>query len=1054
MPVNDLPVTVDDKQNAVGASDAPHSTTPPDAEASVQAPTGLDPRGYELMERLGGGGMGDVYRAGDPALGRDLAVKVMKVELQSHIEAERRFLREARVTGSLQHPGIVPIHNMGRLPDGRLHYTMRLVRGRTFAAILKEEAGRPEHLPALLTIFEKVCQAVAYAHSKHVIHRDLKPSNVMVGRFGEVQVMDWGLAKLLTAEEEPPAAEVTVKREGTRIHTEPGETPLEQTRMGREMGTPGYMPPEQALGEWDTVDERADVFALGAMLCEILTGQPPYSGVDYDEKLRRARRAELAEALSRLDQSGADAALTGLCRECLSMERRDRPCDAGVVGRRVAEHQAAVDARLRHAELERTRAEAEVKRAEERKRRRLAMLLSAVVLLVLLVGVAMSSWFAVDARWQADEAAVARREAEDRQREAEEQRQITETQRAEADRQRHQAETNAADASRQREKVLDYLQKRMEIIDSLLFRIDGRLEKYGMLTSVRQEFIHDAIQFSEGVLKEHPNDPSSRRQTGRLYYSSGTLLQGMQSFAEAETAFGKALDLQRQLAAEFPNKADYRNDMALTYAMRAWLLRGLQRYKDAPRAYDEAIRLEDTLAHQFPKDSDYGQRAAYNCFRRADLLEEAGQKKAAEEGYREALRRQEQLISDWPRKPALLSDYGDVASSLAAMLAQKEPTAGLPYLEQSHHARRKAFRLEPQSAQFSQELHGSYTDLVDSLSKCGKHAELARVAEAYREDFPDKADETYNAACFMAWAYRTARDSKQVPEKDRRQLVDLYGARAVKLLDMAIHEGYHNRWHMDFDSDLDPLRQRKDYQELVAALDRRFPAPQNPKQEYEQLQQEYQSAQTTYYASLQQAWSVAAKNKARTKAPRFEEFADRFLHLAEKHRSSSIAVQALHWVLDQTASQAAQRGAIRRRALEALERDHLQKPELDQVCQSLSNKPAPDCDALLRAALAKHAQANVRGLAGCALAKSLAQQAEQARQSSPAKAEELFHAGEKQLEEVIHKYGSVPSGTSSLGEVAKGQLHALRHLSIGRPALEIEGEDLDGKAMKLSDYRG
>jgi len=162
----------------------------------------------------------------------------------------------------------------------------------------------------------------------------------------------------------------------------------------------------------------------------------------------------------------------------------------------------------------------------------------------------------------------------------------------------------------------------------------------------------------------------------------------------------------------------------------------------------------------------------------------------------------------------------------------------------------------------------------------------------------------------------------------------------------------------------------------------------------------------------------------------------------------------LHWVLNQTASQAAQRGAIRRRALEALERDHLQKPELDQVCQSLNGTPAPDCDALLRAALAKHSQANVRGLAGCALAKSLVQQAEQARQSSPAKAEELFHAAEQQLEEVIHKYGSVPLGNSSLGEVAKGQLHALRHLSIGRPALEIEGEDLDGKAMKLSDYRG
>src|SRR5262249_48371484 len=146
-------------------SEAPWSTVPPgDGSSGVPMP-GLDLRGYELMERLGGGGMGDVYRAGDPALGRDLAVKVMKSELLGFTYAERRFVREARVTGSLQHPSIVPVHNLGRLADGRLHYSMRLVRGRTFADILKEQAGQSERWPELLTIFVKICQAVAYAHS-------------------------------------------------------------------------------------------------------------------------------------------------------------------------------------------------------------------------------------------------------------------------------------------------------------------------------------------------------------------------------------------------------------------------------------------------------------------------------------------------------------------------------------------------------------------------------------------------------------------------------------------------------------------------------------------------------------------------------------------------------------------------------------------------------------------------------------------------------------------------------------------------------------------------
>jgi eukaryotic-like serine/threonine-protein kinase len=385
VPDNELPRTLDDNQLPPCSRETPPNTTGAETAARREELPRLDLRGYELLERLGGGGMGDVYRAGDPGLGRDLAVKVMKVDWQGVASAEQRFLREARVTGSLQHPGIVPVYNIGRLADGRLHYTMRLVRGCTFADILKENAGKPERLPELLSIFEKVCQAVAYAHSKHVIHRDLKPSNIMVGRFGEVQVMDWGLAKLMTAGEQgcvsAPSAE---EASGTRIHTEAGETPPEMTRMGREMGTPAYMPPEQALGEWDAVDERADVFALGAILCEILTGQPPYTGRDSEEALRKARRGDSSEASARLQKCSAEESLTALCRACLSAERASRPRHAEDVAQRVAAYQTEVQERLRRADWQ--RAAAEVRAAEERKRRRLTAVLASVVLLALLAG--------------------------------------------------------------------------------------------------------------------------------------------------------------------------------------------------------------------------------------------------------------------------------------------------------------------------------------------------------------------------------------------------------------------------------------------------------------------------------------------------------------------------------------------------------------------------------------------------------------------------------------------------------------------------------------------
>ncbi len=400
-------------------------------------PAEMDLRNYKLIETLGKGGMGEVYRARDPALGRDLAIKVMSASFRGIAEAERRFLREARVTGSLQHPSIVPVHNLGRLADGRLHYTMRLVRGQTFAAILTDDAGKPERLPALLGIFEKICQAVAYAHSRHVIHRDLKPANVMVGRFGEVQVMDWGLSKVLTGDGEPPAegtldeVEATPRdSQSTLIQVEAGDSPSDLTRAGSSMGTPSYMSPEQALSEWDRVDERTDVFALGAILCEMLTGKPPYIGHDIQEVLRRARRGNLSESLARLEKCGGDEALTALCRQCLAPERDDRPRDAGVVAQRVGDYNLEVQERLRRAELERVEAQTRAREEQARahiehqrataERRANKRMFALLLTMVALFGLAIfTSWWIIREKEKQTQELIARQIAERLEREAE-----------------------------------------------------------------------------------------------------------------------------------------------------------------------------------------------------------------------------------------------------------------------------------------------------------------------------------------------------------------------------------------------------------------------------------------------------------------------------------------------------------------------------------------------------------------------------------------------------------------------------------------------------------
>ena len=152
---------------------------------------------YQLLGEIARGGMGAILKGRDVDLGRDLAVKVILEEHRDDPEMVRRFVEEAQIGGQLQHPGIVPVHELGRFPDGRLYIAMKLVRGRTLAALLEARETPDDDRTRFLSIFEQVCQTMAYAHSRGVIHRDLKPSNVMVGSFGEVQVMDWGLAKVL-----------------------------------------------------------------------------------------------------------------------------------------------------------------------------------------------------------------------------------------------------------------------------------------------------------------------------------------------------------------------------------------------------------------------------------------------------------------------------------------------------------------------------------------------------------------------------------------------------------------------------------------------------------------------------------------------------------------------------------------------------------------------------------------------------------------------------------------------------------------------------------------
>jgi serine/threonine-protein kinase len=278
---------------------------------------------YTISHEIARGGMGVILRGWDREIGRPVAVKLLHECFASDEKLVRRFYTEAKITGQLEHPAIVPIHELGRLDDGRPFFVMRMMECQTLAQMLVQnpliESGGLAHL----RIFEKLCEGMAFAHSKGIIHRDLKPSNVMIGSFGVVKIMDWGLGRRLRAHASSNDYEVN----GGGVDSG-AIIDEEQTMCGTILGTPAYLPPEQARGE--PVDERADVFSLGGILCHILLGTGPYPDPSMS-KLHQARVGRLHPIFKRLNECGAERPLVELAKACLNPNPADRPNNAGEV---------------------------------------------------------------------------------------------------------------------------------------------------------------------------------------------------------------------------------------------------------------------------------------------------------------------------------------------------------------------------------------------------------------------------------------------------------------------------------------------------------------------------------------------------------------------------------------------------------------------------------------------------------------------------------------------------------------------------------------------------
>ncbi len=294
-------------------------------QAGIRLPRRDITERYSEEGRIARGGMSTILRIRDRILLRDTALKRLDSDLAVRHEQILRFLLEAQVTGQLDHPNIVPIHELGRDAEGSFYFTMKMVEGQNLAERIAEYGERrlePDRLAELLQIMVKVCEALSFAHSRGVVHRDVKPSNIMVGHYGQVYIMDWGIARLL------PLSEDTGGDRRVSV-----SAMAELDPPGSIIGSPAYMAPEQVEGVHQEIDARTDVFALGATLYQILTGRPPYHGANYYQLLNRVLACDYQPPKEVVGEGVLPPGLTRIVTRAMAPERSDRYPSASAMQR-------------------------------------------------------------------------------------------------------------------------------------------------------------------------------------------------------------------------------------------------------------------------------------------------------------------------------------------------------------------------------------------------------------------------------------------------------------------------------------------------------------------------------------------------------------------------------------------------------------------------------------------------------------------------------------------------------------------------------------------------
>jgi tetratricopeptide (TPR) repeat protein/tRNA A-37 threonylcarbamoyl transferase component Bud32 len=648
---------------------------------------------YMLSRLHATGGIGRVWLAHDSSLGRDVALKELRPERTGHPMVTMRFLREARVTGQLEHPSVVPIYELGRKPeDKQPFYTMRFVRGRTLAEAVASyhqrraagEAG-PLELRELLMAFVAICNAVAYANSRGVLHRDLKPQNVVLGGYGEVMVLDWGLAHLTGRAEE-----------GATLPEASASTNTDETQQGQVLGTPSYMAPEQAEGRLDLLSSATDVYGLGAILYEVLTGQAPFRGKETTVLLRQVIHMPPASPRSIVPET--PRALAAVCLKALAKKPGERYPRATDLAREIQQWLAGEPVLAYR--------ESWPERSRRWLRRHRTLAVSAVATLAVAAVALTASTVALGAKNDQLARANAGERLANQQLSDANQRERTA---------REQAETNFALAKDAVEKYLGAV------------TADADLKKADF-NQLRKKLMQTAVPFFETFVQQHADDPALEAERGSAYQRLAGLQNDLGELPAAKAAAEQANRIFARLSDQFPNESRYRHKLALSLNYLAMTHNSMGQAEAAAEAMGRAALAWQKLIAQEPGEAQYRSELG-NCLNnRGVLLQNAGKFDQAEAAYRQALSLRQKLAEESPQSARYRLGLSRTLNSLGVLAVESgKPRDGEVYFQRALALGEKLLAEAPDNPEYAAGLGISCNNLGSALQDQSKMSEAAQV---------------------------------------------------------------------------------------------------------------------------------------------------------------------------------------------------------------------------------------------------------------------------------------------------------------------------------------